>query len=98
MIKFAAESTDTKRPVIGIGLTRQNCEQILNGDTIQFSTTHLPGIPLMDVFIMAGEDEIEMTRAMISTGFLHPQDVQEDVTLADPTVRPADKKDTSGVN
>ena len=56
MIKFAGNNAKGQ-PVIGIGLTRENCDRLLEGHAIQFTTAGMPGTPVVEVCVFAGEDD-----------------------------------------
>lgn len=63
MIKFHGES-EGGRHLLGIGLSRKNCEKLLAGQPIHFSIDEMEGSGLPwkgDVLIIAGETEQAMT-------------------------------------
>jgi hypothetical protein len=91
MLKFSAQTEDDK-PAIGIGLTRDECEGLLDGRPIRFSTTNMPGLPPLEVVVMAGETEQAMTIQLIEAGVLSQENIHEDPSLASTYVRPADGK------
>ena len=63
MIRFAGTDANGE-PVLGIGLTREDCAQLLEGKSIVFSTSGLPGLPEVEVCVFAGEsDEALMASA-----------------------------------
>ena len=92
MIKFSGEDRNTGRPVLGIGLSRENCDRLLGGQSIQFTTDNMLGLPVLDIFIMAGETEESMTHDLLQAGAVTPGRIREDKSLRHPTVRPADIK------
>jgi hypothetical protein len=92
MLKFSAHNRESDRPVLGIGLSRNNCDRLLAGQPIQFTTANMPGMPPMEVFIMAGETEYEMTHKLLTAGVLSKDQILEDQSLAEVQVRPADSE------
>ena len=64
MIKFAGNTTNDT-PVLGIGLSRENCDRLLEGQPIRFTTEFMQGIPVLEVFIMGGETEADMMNDML---------------------------------
>ena len=73
MLKFAGSNTQTGRPVLGIGLSREECTKLLAGNPIQFDSTGMTGIQPITIFIFGGEDEITMAFDMLKHG-VAPQD------------------------
>lgn len=65
MLKFAGVNVQTGRPVLGIGLTRENCNQMLAGRSIRFDTSSLQGLPDIHVFILAGDSDEAMAFDMM---------------------------------
>lgn len=55
MIKFAGTNEATGLPVLGIGLTREECDNVLNGKPILFNTGGMVGLQPMEVCIIGGE-------------------------------------------
>jgi hypothetical protein len=95
LLKFSAETRGPlKKPVLGIGLSRANCEKLLNGRPILFSTKGMDELPELEIFIMAGETEEAMALDLMNLGALRLDQIREDPSLADPhgSVRPADDK------
>jgi hypothetical protein len=88
VIKFCGNNNETGHPVLGIGLTRDECEKLLQGQPILFGTESMPGLLHMEVFIMGGEDETVMARNMLTHGAIAPDQIHEDQSLAEPNVRP----------
>ena len=68
MIKFAGNNSETGRPVLGIGLSRDECTKLLAGNPIQFDSTGMTGLQPITVFIFGGEDEITMAFDMLRHG------------------------------
>lgn len=72
MIKFHGKS-DNGRHMLGIGLSRKNCEKLLAGQPIHFSLDKMEGSGLPwkgDVLIVAGETEEAITMEMHNMGAL----------------------------
>jgi hypothetical protein len=90
MLKFSASNTTSGRPVLGIGLSRENCERLLQGQPIAFDTSTMDGLPDIEVFLMAGEDEATMAMDMVREGALVQDQIVEDRTLADENIQPLD--------
>ena len=72
MIKFTGTHQETGQPVLGIGLSRANCEKLLAGQAILFSTEGLAGMPPMEIFLMAGDTEESMAFDMLKLGLREP--------------------------
>ena len=72
MLKFAGSDRETGRPVLGIGLSREECTKLLAGNPIQFDSTGMTGIQPITIFIFGGEDEITMAFDMLRHG-VEPQ-------------------------
>jgi len=89
MMKFTGNDRETGRPLLGIGLSRENCERLLKGEPIQFSTDNMPGLPSVDVYIMAGETEDEMAASLVEAGAMTPDRIHVDRTLKYPHIRAA---------
>ena len=68
MLKFAGNNSETGRPVLGIGLSRDECTKLLAGCPIQFDSTGMTGLQPITVFIFGGEDEITMAFDLIKHG------------------------------
>ena len=94
MVKFSA-TNETGGPVLGIGLSRENCDRLLEGNPITFTTDSMAGLPALELLLFAGATDDEMAAIMLGIGAVTPEQVHEDKALADPYVRPADKE---GVN
>lgn len=92
MIKFSGTNRDTNTPLLGIGLSRANCEALLAGRPIRFSTLGMEGLPTVEILIMAGETETTMARELVEMGAISQADIREDKSLADPYV-PLNKKE-----
>ena len=69
MIKFRA-TDDKNQPILGIGLSRENCNRLLEGQPIvlwpQETNIDWPG----SIVIFAGEDEQSMTKELRDHGML----------------------------
>jgi hypothetical protein len=57
MLKLAGENKETGRPVLGIGLTRENCDMLLEGRDIAFTAGAL------EIYIFARETELDLLQA-----------------------------------
>ncbi len=68
MIKFGGPATESNRPLLAIGLTRENCQRMLAGEALFFDTTSFPNMPAIDVFIIAGETEEAIAFKMLKQG------------------------------
>lgn len=69
MIKFSGHGKESGRPVLGIGLTRENCQRMLDeGKSLVFATDSMPGLPPMDVLVAAGETDAELALAALEQG------------------------------
>ena len=84
MIKFAGNDTQTGRPVLGIGLSRDNCDRLLEGQPILFDTANMTGFPDLTVCIIAGETEESMAASMVDAGCIRQEQILEDKSLGDP--------------
>ena len=94
MVKFSGSDKTSGSPVLGIGLSRENCEKILDNQMILFNTQNMPGLPQLEVCVFGGETEEDMEKTLLLTGVLTPEQIVEDKTLGG--VRPADYDE--GVN
>ena len=65
MLKFCAANQETGRPVLGIGLSKENCQRLLEGQPIQFNTTGMEELPDLDVLVFGGETEQEMATLIV---------------------------------
>jgi hypothetical protein len=71
MIKFRGE--DNGKPLVGIGLSRKNCERLLAGDPIKFNLREV-GLPLdIEVLVFAGETEQSMYEQFKARGLVDPE-------------------------
>ena len=84
MIKFAGTDIATGQPVLGIGLSRDNCDKLLAGQPRLFSTVGLGDVPPITVFVMGGDTEEDMAATMITAGAVRPDQVFEDPSLKNP--------------
>ncbi len=87
MIKFTGTNTETGQPVLGIGLSRENCEKLLAGQPILFNTESLKDFPVMEVFILGGETEDSMAFDMLKMGAVRPDQIKEDPGLRNPNIQ-----------
>ena len=87
MIKFSATNTETGQPILGIGLSRANCDKLLAGQPILFDTSAMEGLPDLAVYIMAGETEEDMALEMYNLGAVSKEQIKEDPGLRDPHLR-----------
>ena len=92
MVKFSGTNSGSGGPVLGIGLSRENCERMLEGNPITFTTDSMAGLPALELLLFAGETDDEIAATMMGTGAVTPEQVREDKSLADPHIRPADSK------
>ena len=79
--------------MLGTG-SRANCERLLEGNPITFTTISM-GAAALELLLFAGEADDDMARTMLDGGAATPEQVHEDKALADPYVRPADTKETN---
>jgi hypothetical protein len=86
MLKFCGNNRETGRLVLGIGLSRENCEKLLEGRPIHFHTAGMLGLPEIEVFLLAGESEDAIALDVLRSGALDGAAIQEDPTLAEPHV------------
>ena len=86
MIKFAGNDTQTGRPVLGIGLSRENCDRLLEGQPILFDTANMTGFPDLTVCIIAGENELFIAASLVQAGCIRQEQISEDKSLGDPHV------------
>lgn len=68
MLKYGGFNPETARPVLGIGLSRENCRRLLAGEPIVFDTSGFKDLPEIEVVIMGGETEEAMAFDMIKAG------------------------------
>jgi hypothetical protein len=62
MVKFLATQADGRR-LLGLGLSRANCNRLLAGEPIAFKLEAIPGLEAKgDVIIFAGETEQDMAQ------------------------------------
>jgi hypothetical protein len=61
MIKFAAESRANGNKVIGLGLSRENCRRLLEGQPILVDGVEV-NCPGVEILLFAGETEAELVR------------------------------------
>ena len=80
MIKFSAASRETGRPCLGIGLSKENCDRLLEGQPIQFSTEGM-GLPVLEILILAGATELSITADLVKVGALRPDQIVLDPTM-----------------
>lgn len=72
MIKFTAEGEKGK--ILGIGLSRLNCERLLEGKPITLDTQSL-GLPFkLNIIIIGGETEFAITAELERNGMDLPED------------------------
>lgn len=72
MIKFTAEGSKGK--ILGIGLSRLNCEKLLTGQPITLDTKSL-GLPFqLQIIIIGGESEFAITDELERNGMMMPED------------------------
>jgi hypothetical protein len=83
VIKFAGSDEQTGWPVLGIGLTAENCRRLLKGEPIFFETAGMDGLPAIHVFLLAGETDEAIAFEMLKTGALTVDRIREDPSLAD---------------
>ena len=86
MIKFAGSDTQTGRPVLGIGLSRENCDRLLEGQPILFDTANMTDFPDFTVCIIAGETDESMAASLVDAGCIRQEQILEGKSLGDPHV------------
>lgn len=92
MLKFSAANAGTGRPVVGIGLSRAECDRLLEGQPIHFATDDMDNLPVIEVYLIAGETEESMTLDMVRDGRVDLQSIRDEREPEIPElVRPADK-------
>lgn len=94
MLKFTGNNT-ASRPVLGIGLTRENCDRLLGGQPIVLTTENMLGLPPLDVCLFAGETDEAMANAMVGMGAVTAEQIREDRSLANPHVRQVGSKEVN---
>lgn len=94
MIKFSGTDRETKVPLLGIGLSRANCEALLAGRPIRFSTLGMDGLPTIEVIVMAGETETSMAQELMDIGAITRDKIHEDPAPAEPSA-PLKRKDVN---
>ena len=57
MIKFAGTNELTGLSVLGIALSREECENILTGRPLLFNTENMIGLPLIEVCVIGGDEQ-----------------------------------------
>ena len=86
MVKFCGVDTERQRPVLGIGLSRENCDRLLEGQPILFDTANMTGFPDLTVCIIAGENELSIAASVLEAGCIREEQILEDKSLGDPHV------------
>lgn len=77
MIKFIGHCKDSGNPVVGIGLSRINCDRLLAGEPILLTPESL-GLPL-EIYIFGGETENSMYEELEKKGLTpDPADITID--------------------
>lgn len=94
MIKFSGTNPETGHPLLGIGLSKENCDRLLEGQPIMFPAANMAGLPAIDVFIMGGTDESTMLSDMLKAGVVTMSQVHGNPSLDDPhsELRPAESR------
>lgn len=94
MLKFAGDTKESSpRPVLGIGICQEECYRLLKGESIIFSTDGMDGLPSMQVFILAGEDDKSIALELVRLGIWTGNQIRDDPSPSEPhAVRPADNK------
>jgi hypothetical protein len=86
VITFAAKTTDGD-PLLGIALSRENCELLLAGKPIFLNTGNMPEpMPAIYVFLMAGETDHSLLATLEINGVIREDTLQEDPQLIDPHI------------
>jgi hypothetical protein len=86
VVKFCGVDTERQRPVLGIGLSRENCDRLLEGQPILFDTANMTGFPDLTVCIIAGENELSIAASVLEAGCIREEQILEDKSLGDPHV------------
>lgn len=74
MIKFTAKST-AAGTIIGLGLSRLNCERLIDGKPIVINTKRDLGTPYeITILLCGGEDEKSIVADLERQGFDMPDD------------------------
>ena|SRR5260370_963673 len=76
MLKFSGNNRQTGKPVLGIGLTRENCEDLLLGNPIKIDLGDGDRLPVLSLVIFAGETDEDMTKAMLDGDAIRPEQVK----------------------
>lgn len=71
MIKFRGE--EKGNPLIGIGLSRKNCERLLAGDPIKFNLREVGLEHNIEVIVFGGETEQSMAAMLQADGLIDPE-------------------------
>lgn len=84
MVKFTA-STEAGVPVIGLGLSRANCDLLLEGRPIAINAADL-GLAALEIIIFAGLDETTLRQQLEKMGAITERTVvHEDIGPLHPT-------------
>ncbi len=83
LLKFAGNHRETGKPVLGIGLSRENCENLLEGSPIELTLGDGDGLPALSLVIFAGETDESMTTDMLEDDAITPELIIEDKGLRD---------------
>lgn len=92
MIKFSGATKADGTALLGIGLTRAECERLIGGIPIGFTTDGMDGLQRLEVLLVGGESESEMALTMLAEGSITPEQIREDAHLGDPHIRRADTR------
>lgn len=72
MIKFTFDSKKPGVKVLGIGLSRLNCERLLAGQPIPIDLAEMGVSHLWDIVIMGGETELTIKAELEAAGMEMP--------------------------
>lgn len=75
MIKFTG--TQDGKPLLGLGLSRGNCDKLLAGQPIVIHCEQI-GLAPLTIFLMGGETEESMAGELLSTGALRGSVIRVD--------------------
>jgi hypothetical protein len=83
MIKFAG-TNERGLPVIGLGLSRENCKRLLAGQPIRISVDEIVSTIDAEIVLFAGETEAAMAKEFKKSGLIGPDTKQHRMHPDDP--------------
>lgn len=86
MIKFIGERDG--KPLVGIGLSRADCERLLEGKPITVDVAEMDPKLRVELLVFAGENEDHMVAELRRSGILKDQPTHPVPGLGDPLAAP----------